>query len=191
MNIISVLTNDHRSVEALFTRFEEADTDDLEELARLRALITEQLAIHAEIEEQTLYPALREAPDAGDDVLEALEEHHAVKVTLRELEKLPPTHERFRAKMQVVIDSVRHHVEEEEGEGGLFEVARKTIKQPDAEAMALRAEQLRDAGPNRPHPFAPDQPPLNILLGPPVAVLDRVMTTARHLLEKTPLRRAS
>ncbi len=125
MNIISLLTTDHRNVDALFTEFTLAKPDDVESLARLRDLILEQLAVHAQIEEQTLYPALRD--EAADDVLEALEEHHAVKATLAELERMPATAERFRAKMTVVIESVRHHIEEEEEEGpeGLFEAARK------------------------------------------------------------------
>jgi len=188
MNIISVLTTDHRNVDALFTEFEQTDPSDLENLGRLRDLILRQLAIHAEVEEETLYPALRD--EAADDVLEALEEHHAVKATLAELERMLPSAERFRAKMTVVIESVRHHVEEEEGDGGLFEVARRTLRPGDMETMAERAEQLREAGPTRPHPHAPDQPPLNVLLGVPVAVLDRVVTTARQVVERTLLHKA-
>ncbi len=186
MNIISVLTTDHRNLDALFTEFTLAKPDDVENLARLRDLILEQLAIHAEIEEQTLYPALR--GEAEDDVLEALEEHHAVKATLAELERMPPTAERFRAKMTVVIESVRHHVEEEEGPDGLFEAARKTLKPVAMEEMAVRAAQLRLAGPTRPHPHVPDFPPLNVLVGVPAAVLDRVVTTARQVIERTVLR---
>jgi len=116
MNIIALLTTDHRNVDALFSEFAHTKPDDAENLGRLRDLILRQLAIHAEIEEQTLYPALQ--GEAVDDVLEALEEHHAVKATLAELERMPPTAERFRAKMTVVIESVRHHIEEEEGPTG-------------------------------------------------------------------------
>ena len=188
MNIIALLTTDHRNVDALFTEFEQTDPDDMENLGRLRDHILRQLAVHAEIEEQTIYPALRD--EANDDVLEALEEHHAVKATLAELERMPPSAERFRAKMTVVIENVRHHVEEEEGDGGLFDVARRTLKAVEMEEMAERAEQLRKAGPTRPHPFAPDQPPLNVLIGVPVAVLDRVVTTARQVVERTILRKA-
>ena len=188
MNIIALLTNDHRNVDALFTEFEQTDPGDHANLGRLRDRILEHLAIHAEIEEQTLYPALRD--EAGDDVLEALEEHHAVKAPLAELERMAPSAERFRAKMTVVIENVRHHVEEEEGDGGLFEVARRTLKPTAMEEMAERAEKLREAGPTRPHPFAPDQPPLNVLLGVPVAVFDRVVTTARHVVDRTILRKA-
>ncbi len=188
MNIISLLTTDHRNVDALFTEFAHTEPDDLESLGRLRDLILKQLAIHAEIEEQTLYPALR--AEAPDDVLEALEEHHAVKATLAELERMPPSAERFRAKMTVVIENVRHHVEEEEGSDGLFDVARKTLKPTQMEEMGERAEQLRKSGPTRPHPFAPDTPPLNVLIGLPVAVLDRVVTSARQVVERTILRKA-
>lgn len=191
MHIISELTTDHRNLDELFSRFERADAGDLEELGHLRDLILEHLAIHAEIEEQTLYPALREAdPDTEDDVLEALEEHHAVKALLAELEKLPPTAERFRAKMQVVIENVRHHVEEEEGDDGLFAAARTHLKQPQLEAMAERADALRAAGPTRPHPLAPDTPPWNVLIGVPVAVLDRTVTTVRKVVEQRLLRKA-
>lgn len=190
MNIISELTTDHRNVDALFSRFEQADRQDHEELSHLRDLIIEHLAIHAEIEEQTLYPALREAaPDADGDVLEALEEHHAVKATLAELERMRPSHERFRAKMQVVIENVRHHVEEEEGDDGLFAIARKELKQPQLEEMAERAVALREAGPTRPHPLLPDQPPFNVLIGLPIAVLDRTVTTVRKVIGRTLIHR--
>lgn len=189
MHIISTLTTDHDNVEALFKRFEQTDAGDLETLASLRDQILEQLAIHAEIEEQTLYPALR--TEAQDDVLEALEEHHAVKAVLAELERMAPTHERFRAKMQVVIENVRHHVEEEEGDDGLFALARQELKQAELEAMAERAEVLRAVGPTRPHPLSPDQPPFNIIIGLPVAVMDRAVTFARKTIERTLLRKAS
>lgn len=191
MSIIAALTTDHRNVDALFSRFEQADPGDIEELAHLRDLILEQLSIHATIEEQTLYPAIREAADdATDAVLEALEEHHAVKAVLAELERMSPAAERFRAKMQVVIENVRHHVEEEEGHDGLFAVARKHLKQPQLEEMATTAERLREAGPTRPHPLSPDQPPFNVLIGVPMAVLDRTVTTARKVIERAVLRKA-
>src|SRR6476646_2528947 len=179
MNIISTLTTDHRNVDSLFKRFEAADESDHVELANLRDLILEQLAVHAQIEEQTWYPALRGI--AGDAVLEALEEHHALKAVLAELEPLAPTAERFRAKMQVAIDLVRHHVEEEEGEDGLFAAARLHLKQPEMESMAEQAEVIRAAGPTRPHAWLPDQPPFNVLLGVPVAVFDRATSLAKDM----------
>src|SRR3954447_10762551 len=153
MTIIADLTTDHRNVDALFKRFESADATDVAELGHLRDLILEHLALHTAIEEQTLYPALRAAaPDDEDDVLEALEEHHAVKALLAELERMAPGAERFRAKMQVVIENVRHHVEEEEGDDGLFDLARLHLTQPRLEELTERADAIRASGPTRPHP---------------------------------------
>ena len=75
----------------------------------------EELSRHAEIEELVFYPAVRrEVGDSESDVLEALEEHHVVKLVLRELDDLEPTDERFDAKVTVMMESVRHHVQEEE-----------------------------------------------------------------------------
>jgi hypothetical protein len=182
MNIISTLKTDHRNVDTLFTRFEHIEPADHDELAHVRDLIVEQLVVHAEVEEQTLYPALRAV--SADDVFEALEEHHAVKAVLAELARMTPKAERFRAKMQVVIELVRHHVAEEEGENGLFAAARTHLALPDLEEMGERAERLRDLAPTRPHPFAPDQPPFNVLIGMPVAVLDRAVTTVKHIVER-------
>ena len=79
--------------------------------------IIEELSVHAAIEESLFYPATRVlVPDTEDVALESLEEHHVVKVLLAELEKMDPKDERFVAKTTVLIESVRHHVEEEEDE---------------------------------------------------------------------------
>src|SRR5919112_1801539 len=91
MNALTLLKQDHGNVEELFHRFETASADDVEELARVRDLVIEHLSRHA-----------------------VVEEHHAAKMMLSELEKLAPTHERFRAKFTVLIENIRHHVKEEE-----------------------------------------------------------------------------
>src|SRR3954463_12567045 len=117
VNAITLLKQDHGNVEALFKRYEGLEPDDLDEKRHVVDLVIEQLSIHAAIEEQFFYPAVRQATEEGAKLaLEGLEEHHLVKLTLHELEKLAPTDERFDAKVTVLIESVRHHVEEEEGE---------------------------------------------------------------------------
>jgi len=114
---IDLLTDDHRRVEDLFARFERTGDGARKERQDLVDRITEALSIHASIEEEIFYPAARRAvADDDHDVLEALEEHHLVKLTLAELQTMDPAHERFGAKVTVLIENVRHHVEEEEGE---------------------------------------------------------------------------
>ena len=74
--------------------------------------IIEELSIHAAIEEQLFYPVTRATvPDTEDIALESLEEHHIVKWVLSELDGMDPEDERFDAKVTVLIENVRHHVE--------------------------------------------------------------------------------
>jgi len=91
------------------------------------------------------YPAIRkQVQDIDDTVLESLEEHHIVKWTLSELEDLSPDAERFDAKVTVLIESVRHHVEEEEGE--MFPSAKKAKVDFEelGEQMKARKEELME-----------------------------------------------
>jgi hypothetical protein len=103
-----------------------------------------------------------------------------VKLALSELEKLSATHERFDAKMKVLIENVRHHVEEEEGDGGLFDEVRNSFSNEELEQIGETMEKLKTVSPKRAHPLIPDVPPFNLLLGPPMAVLDKVITIGRE-----------
>src|SRR3954463_13266685 len=106
MNALALLKSDHANVEALFKEFEALEPDDMTGRRRVVDHIIEQLSVHAAIEEMVFYPAVREAnEEARSDVLESLEEHHVVKWLLSELESLPPAHERFDAKVTVVIEN--------------------------------------------------------------------------------------
>jgi hemerythrin superfamily protein len=183
VHALTVLERDHRTVEDLFTRFEQASRDDTATLAEIRDQIIRELSVHAVIEELVFYPGVREAdPELEDMVLEGLEEHHGVKVVLSELEKLLPTAERFRPKMTVLIENVRHHVKEEEED--IFPKVREKLTEQQLTDMGEALEKAKETAPTRPHPFQPDQPPLNALLGAPVAAFDRVVTTARQAVER-------
>ncbi|MFD3452810.1 hemerythrin domain-containing protein [Streptomyces sp. NPDC058691] len=115
MDGIVLLRDDHKTVEKLFKRFEKADDDAYEEQRAIVDEVIGELTVHAWIEEKIFYPAAREAaPDTSDHVLESVEEHHAVVWMLSELKDMDPKDERFKAKMTVLMENVRHHVEEEE-----------------------------------------------------------------------------
>src|SRR5687768_547861 len=107
MDAIAMLKQDHREVEALFKRFEKAGDGAKQQKRKIVDKIIRELAQHAAVEEQVFYPAAREfASRAENIVLESLEEHHIVKWTLSELEKMKPTDERFDAKVSVLMESV-------------------------------------------------------------------------------------
>ena len=168
---IALLKQDHKTVETLFRKFEQAGDNALKLKRRIVDQIVRELAVHATIEEQVFYPAVRaKVAKLEDDVLEALEEHHVVKWTLKELENLPPEAERFDAKVKVLMESIRHHLKEEENE--LFPKVRKAFTPKELKEMAGALELARKAAPTRPHPRAPDTPPGNLVAGAVSAVLD-------------------
>jgi hemerythrin superfamily protein len=159
MDAITLLRDDHKSVEKLFKQFERAKKKDGSPDEKLGIVnqIIEELVKHAFIEEQLFYPAVRqEVEEAEDVVLEGLEEHHIVKWTLSELDGMSPSEERFDAKVTVLIESVRHHVEEEEGE--MFPEVRKSIKGKELKELGQRMLELKASAPTKPQPKAPDEP---------------------------------
>jgi hemerythrin superfamily protein len=175
---IVLLKNDHKTVEKLFKQFEKLGDGALKTKRQVVDQIIAELSTHAAIEEQHFYPTIREkAPDVADDVLEGLEEHHIVKWTLSELESMAPTEERFDAKVTVLIESVRHHVEEEEGE--MFPKVREALGRKELRELGDLMEKSKAISPKRPHPKAPDTPPGNLVAGTTAAALDGVKAAAK------------
>ena len=75
------------------------------------------LTVHTYLENEVMYPRVRELlPEVEDDVLESYEEHHVADVLVMELVGMKPDAERFTAKTTVLIENVRHHIDEEEQE---------------------------------------------------------------------------
>lgn len=117
MDAITLLKTDHKTVETLFRQFEKAGDRAVKTKRKLVDQIIAELTTHAYIEETVFYPAARKAvPDTTSHVLESIEEHHVVVWMLSELAGMDPADERFTAKVTVLIENVRHHVEEEEQE---------------------------------------------------------------------------
>ena len=110
---IAILLKDHDHVKALFDKFEKAKSTAEKE--RIIAAALAELKIHAIIEEEIFYPAVR--AHVGTEVMnEADEEHHVARVLIAELDRDGRAHDRRDAKFTVLSENVRHHIKEEEGE---------------------------------------------------------------------------
>jgi len=182
MDAISLLKDDHRTVDRLFKRFEKTSDRATVERRRIVDDIIKELSVHAEIEETVFYPAVRQAvPPSEDMVLESLEEHHVVKWVLSELDGMPPDAERFEAKVTVLMENVRHHVKEEESE--LFPKVRRALSRGALNEMGAAMERAKTVAPTRPHPRSPDTPPGNIVTGVVAAALDRAREAGQELVE--------
>ncbi len=173
MDAITLLKNDHKTVEALFKRFEQAGDRALVEKRQIVDRIIEELSIHAAIEELVFYPVARATvPKTEDIALESLEEHHIVKWTLSELEKMQPGEERFDAKVTVLIENVRHHVKEEEHD--LFPLVRAELGRTALNDLGESLAKAKMTAPTHPHPTSPDVPPGNMVTGAVGGVVDRI-----------------
>lgn len=116
-NAVDMLKADHAKVKQLFDDFEGADDDQAKE--QLVGTALQELTIHAALEEEIIYPAIRALDDDEEHVEkmdEALEEHHAAKLLIAELAGMTSDEERYDAKFKVLAEAVRHHIEEEENE---------------------------------------------------------------------------
>lgn len=171
MDAIKFLTRQHREVEALFGRYERSPSNAGELFGQIeRAIIP-----HAIIEEQYIYPMLKDRVANGDMLAEhAIHEHAEVEQTLNVLGTMTPGSLEFQGAMQQVMESIRRHVHEEEESPGLFAMLRATLNQRELNELGRTLERAADMTPTRAHPLAPDHPPANQVLGLPLAVVDRL-----------------
>ena len=111
------LKDDHKEIRRLFERFEKAGEDAEKTKGKLVDQIIELLTVHTYIENEVMYPRVRELlPDLEDDILESYEEHHVADVLVFELSGMKAADERFTAKTTVLMENVRHHMDEEEND---------------------------------------------------------------------------
>jgi iron-sulfur cluster repair protein YtfE (RIC family) len=138
---IVLLKNDHKEIRQQFKQFQSPKATAAQKGKTVKKII-ELLTVHTYIENEVMYPQVRERlPELEDDVLESYEEHHVADVLVMELSMMRPTDERFEAKTTVLIENVEHHMEEEEQEwfpkvrAGL---GRKALQEIGAELAAAR-----------------------------------------------------
>ncbi len=111
---IALLKADHQAVSQLFAEYEK--TRSVANKKALVAQICTALSVHAQIEEEIFYPAVKAALKDKLLVPEATVEHGSVKDLIAQLEGVEPDGEMFDAKVKVLAEYVKHHVKEEQNE---------------------------------------------------------------------------
>jgi hemerythrin superfamily protein len=140
-----LLKEDHQKVKGLFKAFRGLEEDEDQEKGRLFEEIRRELTLHAKVEEEIFYPAVKKIPEAEARrlVLEAGEEHAIVKMLLGQLESLDPGDDVFGAKMKVLMEGVEHHADEEESD--MFPEARKGLDDDELVELGRRIELRKNA----------------------------------------------
>ena len=150
MDAILLLKKDHKEVKALFKEFEHLSGRTAQKKQPVVAQICHALTLHAQLEEELVYPVLKEARshDLKDLVAEAAEEHQVAKTLMGELAALSPDDEQYDAKVTVLGEYVQHHVKEEEKE--LLPKAHKHLSarrlEELGEAITARRQELENKG---------------------------------------------
>ena len=139
MDAIALLKADHEKVDALFSQLEETTERAEKTREELFTKLKQELDLHAHVEEKIFYPAIKEAEETRDITMEAFQEHHVVKVLLRELDAMGVTSETWTAKLKVLKENVEHHVEEEEEE--MFPKARTVLSADQLEELGTLIEE--------------------------------------------------
>ena len=179
VNAVHLLLQDHREVEQLFSRIEAAGGAGPDEAVQE---VVRELSVHAVIEEQVLYPAIREKVPGGDQLADhAIEEHQAAKELLAQIDGTDGSDgdaiER-RSLLARLMREVRSHVEEEEAD--LFPKLQAAFGPQEQQEMGQGMAEAKKMAPTRPHPNAPSTPPGNVVAGAAAAVVDRARDALRR-----------
>ncbi len=146
---IVLLKADHKELRKVFTDFEKAGENAHTAKGKLVDRMIELLTVHTYIENEVMYPRVRALlPDLEDDVLESYEEHHVADLLVVELAAMKPTAERFTAKTTVLIENVRHHMDEEEQDW--FPKVREGLGRKTLQDLGAEMIEAKKKAPRRP-----------------------------------------
>lgn len=142
MDALDLIKQDHKRLKKLLEETLEAEGAEREHhMDHLRT----ELVAHERMEEEVLYPRLRDEKKARESVLEGYEEHHVADLILDELLDVPPETDLWKAKVKVLKENVEHHMDEEESE--LFKKARAVLDSDELDRLGDQmAEIKRSAG---------------------------------------------
>jgi hemerythrin superfamily protein len=138
----TLLRADHKLVSELFEQFEKSRSPE-----KKRALvekICQELTIHAQVEEEIFYPAVKAALGDSELVPEARVEHETLKTLVAQLEGAQPDGEDYDARVKVLSEYVKHHVKEDQSE--MFPKAKASTKldmKALGQALLTRKEELK------------------------------------------------
>jgi hemerythrin superfamily protein len=177
-DILDAVLEDHERFRRLFADFQQATAGQRSEV--WQALVR-GLAVHETAEEEIVHPQVRRLVNGGDDIVEKrLVEEDQAKKELADLEKLGSDAPAFETRVRQFMEKVISHAEAEERE----ELpALRTAADDDARRrMASLYHMAKTIAPTHAHKMAPESATGNVLIGPVVALMDRVRDAIRDAM---------
>jgi hemerythrin-like domain-containing protein len=147
---IVILKDEHRAIRREFRDYERTNDTETATRGEIADRISALLTAHTYVENEVMYPRVRElVPALEHDVLESYEEHHVADLLVAELAAMKPYDERFHAKMTVLIENVKHHMDEEENDW--FPQVREALGRNVLREIGRDLIRARENAPDRPH----------------------------------------
>lgn len=173
-DMVSVLVEDHEEVKQLFRDIETAS--DAKTRRDKADQVTAELVRHSVAEEMYLYPTARNAIPNGDRLADdEIQEHAEAEELLKRWEKLDGDDPEFMSVFKEMSQAVLDHIQEEEDE--LFPELQTALDANQQKDLGEKIQKAKKLAPTRPHPSAPDGPPLDKVLGAPMGIVDRIRDT--------------
>jgi hemerythrin superfamily protein len=171
-DVVSEQIGDHREVEDLFRRLE-AGNHTPEERRDLVDQVIMELVRHSVAEEAYLYPAVREHVAGGNALADKeIAEHAEAEETMKRLDGLDPADMGFEPALSQLMREIREHIRGEEDD--LFPRLTAACSRDELDRLGHKVRVMKRIAPTRPHPSAPDKPPMNKLVGAPTGLVDRM-----------------
>jgi len=143
MDVFNLLQEDHENVSLIFKKIESMRSTETEQTREqlFKELYTE-LTLHAEVEEDVVYPFFEEKQETASIVEESLHEHEEIETLLSELKAMRPDDDGWVTTLTELKEKVEHHVQEEEGE--FFPTARTLISEDQAQRLGETVETMKE-----------------------------------------------
>ncbi len=178
-DVIEVLKQDHREVEQMFAELESLRGASTEKAQSRRKDLTEQVTIelvrHSVAEEVLVYPEVEEQVSA-EEAEHARKEHAEAEEAMHRLEKLDADDPAFDDELATLMEEIRHHIEDEEGE--MFAHMRQVIDEDLLRRLGGGVEAFKKVAPTRPHPNVPNEALPRMAAGPAASLFDRMRDLA-------------
>ncbi|HEX8103638.1 MAG TPA: hemerythrin domain-containing protein [Solirubrobacteraceae bacterium] len=178
-DVIEILEHDHREVEEMFAELESLRGASTDEDKARRKKVTENVTIelvrHSVAEEVLVYPKVANKV-SKEEVEHAREEHAEAEETLARLEKLDADAPNFDDELKTLMEEIRHHIEDEEGQ--MFAHMREVLDPEELRTLGARVEAFKKVAPTRPHPNVPNEALPRLVAGPAASLFDRMRDLA-------------
>jgi hemerythrin-like domain-containing protein len=178
-DVIEILEQDHREVEAMFTELESLRGASTAEAKSRRKAVAEQVTIelvrHSVAEEVLVYPVVEKQVSA-EEAEHARKEHAEAEETLQRLEKLDAGDPAFDSELAELMSEIRHHIADEEGQ--MFAHMRQVVGADELRTLGGRVEAFKKVAPTRPHPNVPNERLPRLAAGPAASLFDRMRDLA-------------